>query len=168
MRESIFCILKNCANDLDWEVRKLNIILWTAVISRVDKSVINDFTDFLIQENFISLILLTLCDDEYAVKIESIKCLRCLRTLIINEKQVYDKDSINNSVTTIEEFENSFKKLGLLNGNNIIHFFKSLDLDSLLLDINILDDTVKSDPQSFLEDIISSAKESDSNLLDCY
>ncbi|XP_047143519.1 uncharacterized protein LOC101238609 isoform X1 [Hydra vulgaris] len=170
VKESVFRILQNCANDLDWEVRKLNIILWTSVISRIEKNAfaINDFLDFVIENNFILIILLTLCDVEYAVQIESLKCLRLLQRPFINDKKFDLSESFNYNVKSLEEFETYLKTMDLSTRKNIVSFIKRLDLDLLLMDVNVLDDTVKSDPVSFLEDIISSAKENDSNLLDCY
>ena len=196
--EIIFRILKNGFLDFDWEVRKLVVVVCTGILKQFLKNMKNtrpnitanvtdpfeSFLSILISNGFMKLLLDAMISDcELAVNLEAINYFNMIRQNCKKQASFYNSQTENmvntfsiaesgliktGNITTRDELEESVKKNPVTDYSSLFDLLADLNFDWLSHQSNGLDETVKSDPLSFVHDIIASCKQSEENLLDCY
>ena len=196
--EIIFRILRNGFLDFDWEVRKLVVVVWIRILKQFLKIMKNtrpnitanitdpfeSFLSILISNGFMKLLLDAMISDcELAVNLEAINYFNMIRQNCKKQASFYNSQTENmvnifsiaesgliktGNITTRDELEESIKKNPVTDYSSLFDLLADLNFDLLSHQSNGLDETVKSDPLSFVHDIIASCKQSEGNLLDCY
>lgn len=160
-------ILENGSRDFDWEVRKLTFMLWADMATVIsERSEEKDFfIDYVIDNNFALILCNGICDCEYLVKVEAFKCLVNIKDKFILKGNMNSSSLDIQSITKYEETLNSIKTM---NRSDFVEFLANTDFNEVGKQIDTLDVTVTTDPVSFIQDVIASARQSEANLLDCY
>ena len=194
----IFRILRNGFLDFDWEVRKLVVVVWIGILKQFLRNMKNtrpnitanktdpfeSFLSILITNGFMKLLLDAMISDcELAVNLEAMNYFNMIRENCKKQAPFYNPQTENTvnifsvaesglikpgNIATRDELEVSIKKNPVTDYSSLLDLLVDLDFDLLSRQSNGLDETVKSDPLSFVHDIIASCKQSEENLLDCY
>jgi len=172
MRSHLFEILRNGSCDFDWEVRKLTFSAWTDmanVVSEATQNVKGIFLDLLCGSNFALMLCNGICDCEYLVKIEAFKCLTYIKSNFQDTFTDMNRSpNLTMTISNMTEYENILLSYKDMDRNVFENLLGKIDLENLANDLDVLDIKVSSDPLSFIQDVIASAKQSEANLLDCY
>eukprot|EP00111_Clytia_hemisphaerica_P019507 TCONS_00057518-protein len=150
-------ILTNAALDFDWEIRYacLDVVL---TIIKQDETGLLDF----VFEIFNDVIMLGLKDAEYKVRTKTLECLKEFQIQLLATQQ-------HNSNILMELPLYNESGFEILTIDALRHFVTSYNFHKALDDVTEMDENVKDDCVSFMQDILYSAKKADDNLLiDCY
>eukprot|EP00795_Rhopilema_esculentum_P009151 gene9151-16818_t len=174
----IFNLLDISYKSFDWEVKLKAVQCWLKIL-KMPYKISSDFSDnsptdthigvlplsLLCSKNGATNLVIFLNDCDQLVREAALKTLQYIREKelhasnapITNKKVIescYDIETIGNiSFSSREEF---------------IAFLGKIDFQLLAQSIKLADESVTNNPLSLLDDIISAAKNSDDNLLDCY
>lgn len=168
-------ILANSVQDFDWETRrKCTDVIKAVVIATRRHSAGENSLQCLI-DVFHGALAKLVCDCEYKVKLELVQCVHELKTSMVflmskittELKEEEEVQTMN--IKTFDEFQHfvtsSMQKVEI---PRLSHLLQCIDFSAVTMDLKVMDDTVRNNPCSFLEDIIASAEQIEGNLLDCY
>ena len=169
-------VLVNSIDDFDWEIRCACVGVLEAIFRA-------SFDLPFIVDIFNSVIRKAVQDCEFKVQEMALHCLYVLQT------ESKDWVETGNVTVTInghcngaieEKTENHFQNMEELtaylsarkdtefDSDGLRHLMSSCDFEQLISGLKEMDEMVKEDPVSFMEDIVASARKADENLLDCY
>lgn len=171
-------ILNNGAEDFDWETRRkcTDIIRAAFVTIRSYANDVRQVGESLqcLCDVFNETLAKLVRDCEYKVKLELVYCLQELKTsamsLLKGTSGILDSmEPLTMDVGTFESFEFFMRNdMRGIKTDRLCDHLRKIDFDAVTKDLKEMDDTVRHNPCSFLEDIIASAEQKDENLLDCY
>lgn len=157
-------ILTNAVNDFDWETR-LSCIHTLLVIARThaDKSA----------EFFCSIFDFVICKGLFDAEVKVVKkTMQCLQELQhsfepnVKTTEEPKKTSMEEFKICLEEYQKNMEKWCVETLRNFVSLF---DFVCLIDSLKAMDDYVQNDAVSFMDDILSSVRQKDENLLiDCY
>lgn len=169
--------------DRDWEVKLRGLEFWEAVIDsfisfqgsrekailmskasveeEMDIENMKELFQLLFDMGALSILKEVLNDCDVMVCEKALEILASLRN-IVNPEGIFNEQSIKTSW----EFQESLgKSFDLKQFKEVL---RSADFLSLTQSTEAADSSVRSDPVSFIKDIILAASHQDENLLDCY
>ena len=170
--------------DLDWEVKLRGLEFWEAVIDsfisfqgssrekaslrskasveeEIDVENMKELFQLLFDMGALNILNEVLNDCDVMVCEKALEVLASLQN-IANPEGIYNEQSIKTSW----EFQESLgKSFDVEKFEEVLH---SADFLSLTKSTEAADNSVKSNPVSFIQDIILAASHQDENLLDCY
>ena len=167
-------ILTNAVQDFDWETRrKCTDILRAAVITiRKCSTSVHRQSIQCLCDVFHGTLSKLVRDCEYKVKLELVYCLQELKINAVVITEDVPTEAVTEKtieVKTYDAFEffvrNDMRDVKF---EQLRHCLECIDFDAVMKDLKEMDDTVRNNPCSFLEDIIASTKQGEGNLLDCY
>ena len=159
------CILANGICDFDWETRCACVNVLTALVEICEATNCENVLE-LFTEIYENVVRKALQDCEFKVREVTLLCLQRLKKLV---GLTGFKNGLGESPKhSIENFDNVISRDEKINSDWLRHLVTSWDFEELLKNLIEMDEKVRWDPISFLDDIIASAKKADENLLDCY
>ena len=174
----------HACKDLDWEVKLRGLEFWEAVIDsfisfqgssrekaslrskasveeEIDVENMKELFQLLFDMGALNILNEVLNDCDVMVCEKALEVLASLQN-IANPEGMYNEQSIKTSW----EFQESLgKSFDLETFKDVL---RSADFPSLTQSNEAADSLVRSDPVSFIQDIILAASHQDENLLDCY
>ncbi|XP_057310460.1 BRCA1-associated ATM activator 1-like isoform X1 [Hydractinia symbiolongicarpus] len=169
IRNSVLNILQNGSHDFDWEVRKLTLSVWTSIVSMSsnDENEWKMFVELTVKDGHARRICLGVSDCEYKVRCAALQCLQIFKNKLCTMQSI-SGNSTNFHISCLEDFDTFIASKKSFRLEQFEQILSVVDFSSLASKLEVIDISVKSDPVSFLHDIISSTKQSEENLLDCY
>lgn len=180
--------------DFDWEVKLRGLEFWHAIIGYLSKSkeenerVKSNATESFLEETSnwdgdqvegatakkfdelcqslfdigaLGVLIAALDDCDHLVCEKALEILGNLQFMAYPDKRGMEK-----SIKTLRDFQD---KLGEpLNASKCLEVLRMTDFHALTQSIEAADSTVRADPVSLIEDILTAASQGDENLLDCY
>jgi len=181
--------------DFDWEVKLRGLEFWNAIIGYLSKSEENERVkstatescleessdcdsdrhrqlggmaekfDGLCQSLFdigaLGVLIAALDDCDHLVCEKALEILDNLQFMAFPEK-----GSMAKSIKTLRDFQD---RLGeTFSSSKCVEVLRMTDFQALTQSIEAADSTVRADPVSLIEDILTAASQRDENLLDCY
>ena len=130
VRKLLINIFHNGSLDFDWEVRKLAIGLWTNAVAVFPT---NDeyfteweaFVNLLIDSTVAIKICESVCDCEYEVTSEALKCLQAIRNMYVNKtnQPIKINDSVIRPISSSDDVEDFLKAHKTFDQNAFRTFF---------------------------------------------
>lgn len=173
----------HACQDLDWEVKLRGLEFWEAVIdsfisfqgsresasirskasieNKIDVENIKELFQLLFDMGALNILSEVLNDCDVMVCEKALELLASLQN-IANPEGIYNEQSIKTSWEFQESLGKSF------DFDKFKDVLRSADFLSLTQCNEAADSSVRSDPVSFIQDIILAASHQDENLLDCY
>jgi hypothetical protein len=178
-------ILLNSIDDFDWETRCACVDVLTAIIRVNLDPVFKEWRSVFVVELFNEVIRKGIQDCEFKVQERMLHCLRILQGetgdsetgIVTGQNETikmdisYKKDGHFENIEELIAFisqRQTQQHDKVFTSDRLRHLMTSCDFGRLILDLKEMDEMVKEDPVSFMEDIVASAKKADENLLDCY
>lgn len=169
---SIKNILINASQDFDWETRRKCNDVIMAIMMKVRRFPTKAYAFNILQvvwRDFYDVLVRLISDCEYKVKLELVRCFQELRNTLANTRFIDCKNEQEHitEVKTFEDFAQLVKTYDI-ERQGVSSIIQNIDFGGVGDSLKEMDDLVRNNICSFLEDIISSAKQTDANLLDCY
>ena len=174
--------LKIASEDFDWEVKLKGVHLWDEIIhsffyvhekndelstnSPDIKERLNSCVDFICSSNGSNILLCGLYDCDYPVREAAFQSLSFLQTMI--KRESVTSLAGQKTLESLPDVEERLKQVDVTKSSEFSLLLLSLDLVSVGQFVKPMDTLVKSDPTSFLRDILAAARQHEENLLDCY
>ena len=174
----IFSLLDISYKSFDWEVKLKAVECWLKILKMPYKIPSNFGDNSSTDENSGLLPLSLLCSKNGATNLvillndcDQLVREAALETLqYIREKELHASNALRTNNRVIEscyDIENIGSPSFSLR-EEFLAFLEKIDFQLLAESIKLADESVTNNPLSLLDDIISAAKNSDDNLLDCY